>query len=382
MSDISPKKKDEKSKRKPKSGNYTADINFSNFLVKDMENLLCVDTSRIYAMGMGVGGGMMHMLACNPELSTSFAAFASVGGIYGRSKDGKGRWGFCKPKRQIPLVEIHGLDDRVAGYYLQEGENGKKRTIPPHWLDDWAERNHCGEPVDDAIQSNTDNATFVTKLENGVMSESVQYGGAAIRIAKKCYPEKNETATEIEEEEKTEEPVSESALTDAETTILHYQLKSYGHGWPRQQLKKQKEVVFKDKQMKVGEDTYFDTTKVILDFFDAHRLEEEFAKRSPVEEAAPIEKGAPGGPPSEEEMAEKMKQFNMEHATLKTKPTQDELEEKLKQFQAAQEKINKMAPASKKPDSEKDQTKKYLREAREKIKKLNSDEGESDRDEL
>jgi poly(3-hydroxybutyrate) depolymerase len=348
-----------------------------------MKNLLCVETSRVYAIGLGVGGGMMHMLACNPELSTSFAAFASVGGIYGRSKDGKGRWGFCKPKRQIPIVQIHGLDDRVAGYYLKEGENGKKRAIPPHWLEDWAERNHCGEPEGDAIQSKEDRTTFVTKLENGVMSESIQYGGAATRIARKCYPKKNKTTTKAEDavnEQETNNPLPTSALSDAETTILHYQLKSYGHGWPRQQLKKQKEVFFKDQRIKVGGDTYFDTTKVVLGFFDAHRLEAEFAKRDQVVESQPIEKGAPGGPPSEEEMAERMKQYNMERAPPKEKPTESELEEKLKQFQAAQEKIKKMAPASKKPNEE-DEEKEALHEARERIKKMNS-EDESDRDEL
>jgi poly(3-hydroxybutyrate) depolymerase len=346
MSDISSLKKTE-NKPRPKQGNQTTDIQFTNFLVKDMENLMCVDTSRIYAMGMGVGGGMVHLLACNPELSTSFAAYAVVGGVFGKSKQGKRPWGVCKPKRQIPIVEIHGLDDRIAGYYLNEGENGKKRTIPPHWLDDWAERNSCGEKDGDPVQSSEDETTFITTLDHGVMSETIQYGGGAIRVAKKCNLQKNEAQSkepqEPQEGKQGQEKYSlpTSALNDEEATILHYQIKNYGHGWPRQHLKKQKEVIFKDKQVQVKDNTYFDTTEIVMNFFDAHILEEEFAKRSPVDE------GPEGGPPSEEEMAEKMAKLGIEHAELgkKKKPAEAEIEEKLKQFRAAQEKIKKMNPA-------------------------------------
>jgi poly(3-hydroxybutyrate) depolymerase len=377
VSDISPRKKTG-DKPQPKSANYTADIDFTHYLVKDMENLMCLDTSRIYAFGLGVGGGMMHMLACHPELSTSFAAFAAVGGIFGRSKEGKKPWGVCKPKRQIPILEIHGLEDRIAGYYLRENENGKKRMIPSHWLDDWAERNQCGEPTDESYQSPEDEATYIARLEHGVMSETIQHGGAALRIAKKCKhflvetedsgKEKDEEVedepTQSEEaagggedepgkeDKDQEEPLPTTAISNEEATILHYQLKSYGHGWPRQHLKRQKDVYLKDKKIDVKDDTFFDTTNVILDFFKGHKLEEQFAKRSP------ILKGEEGGPPSEDEMAAKMAALGMEHAELgkkKQSPTEAEIEEKLKQFRAAQENINKMKKKPEVKDQDRDE---------------------------
>ena len=293
----------------------------------------------------------MHMIACSRVLSTSFAAYAVVGGVFGRSKEGKRPWGVCTPKRQIPLVEIHGLEDRIAAYYLKEGENGKKRTIPPHWLDDWAERNNCGERDGDAVQSSEDETTFISKLENGFMTETAQYGGSAIRIAKKCNPQKRETETpkpQDQEEEREEKKRKDSApmvaLNDEETTILHYQIKYFGHGWPRQHLKRQKEVILNDKQIQVKDDTFFDTTKIIMNFFEAHRLEDEFAKRES------INTGSESNPPSEQEMAakmaEQMAKLGKENSEFgkKKMPSEAEIAEKLKQFNAAQEKMKKMKP--------------------------------------
>jgi len=111
-------------------------------------------------------------------------------------------------------------------------------------------------------------------------------------------------------------------------------------------------VLFKDKHLTLLDDTYFDTTKVIMNFFSAHKLEAEFAKRQP------ITPGSEGSPPSEEEMAEKMAAMGIEHATIgkKTKkngPSQDEIEKKLKDFQIAQEKIKAMnEPRTKEDDKD------------------------------
>jgi poly(3-hydroxybutyrate) depolymerase len=358
LSDITPLKKGEK---RSQFGNDTVDIQFTHALVRDMENLMCIDTTRIYAVGLGVGGGMMHILACDPTLSASFAAFAAVGGVFGKGKEGKRPWGVCKPARRVPIMEIHGLDDQIAGYILRENENGKKRMIPKHWVEEWADRNGCGVEEGEAKQSEEEPATFVTKLTNGVLTESIQYGGSVRRIARNCFPkakveeakepepEDEEDLTVASEDEKS--PLLESdlnlpttALPDANSTVLHYTVAGYSHGWPRQHLKRQQYVQYKDQHFALADesDTFFDTTKIIFQYFAAHVLEDRWANRTLVPQGE--QEGGPT-PMSEEEMAKKMKeQYGFEHADLgkdKLSEAESEMEKKMKQFKEAQEKIQK-----------------------------------------
>jgi poly(3-hydroxybutyrate) depolymerase len=285
-SDITPLKN---KKTGPKSANYTQDIEFTGFLLRDLSNLVCLDTSRVYAVGLGTGGGMMQFLACDDHLSKSFAAFASIAGGYGAGKKGRAPWGVCKSDRKhTPVLEVHGMEDKIFGYYLTEGENGKIRRIPPHWVEEWSERNGCGEAVGDAVQSTVDESTFITKLENGIMTETIQFGGSAVRIARKCFSSDEGKAT------KDFDVVG--ALEDKDTTVLHYQVMNYGHGWPRLQLRKEHEVMFKDKQIQVkSENQFFDTTKIVMSFFNSHRLPQKWATRKP----------APGSEMPSDEMMEK-----------------------------------------------------------------------------
>jgi poly(3-hydroxybutyrate) depolymerase len=319
-----------------------------------LESLVCIDTSQIYATGMGTGGGMMHLLACDKELSTKFAAFAAVGGAFGRAKEGEGIWGTCEPgRKKIPIAEIHGMDDRIYPYYLKEGENGKIRTIPPHWIEDWAERNECGEPIRDPKVSTDDEFTFVTKLDNGYMTETIESGGSAIRIARKCFtrvPDDEKgpmLAKESKEAEKQSEEAKQTvptgALTNAEISVLHYQIKFFGHGWPRQQLLRQKELVFRNKLINPPKETFFDATKVIFDFFRGHRLPEKFAIRAEVIEEDPTEQAT-----------SKIQVSDAEKVNIPE--GESPMEEKLRKFQEAQERIQ--AAGEEAPVAEKKKRKK------------------------
>lgn len=267
MSDITPLSKP----FVPPAENETNDIIFTKLLLRDLENLLCIDTSRIYATGLGTGGGMMHLLACDSYLSTRITAFAAVAAGFGvpSRKDKDSPWNQCKPRRRpIPVLEIHGGEDRIFGYWLKEGENGKTRRIPPHWIEEWAERNGCGDAVGDAVQSETNQGTFITKLEYGLMSEAAVNAGAVMKIARSCKATGDD------------DPLEDPKPKDV--SVLHYKLKRYGHGWPRLQLKKEEEVIIQGTQVKPTGDVYFDTTKTILDFFSTHRLPARLAKRKPI----------------------------------------------------------------------------------------------------
>ena len=41
-----------------------------------------IDSSRIYATGKSGGGGLLNILACDPYLSSTIAAFAAVSGAF------------------------------------------------------------------------------------------------------------------------------------------------------------------------------------------------------------------------------------------------------------------------------------------------------------
>lgn len=316
MSDMTPIK----GETDAKPANSTEDIQFAQDLIQDLQDLLCVDTSRIYAAGLGTGGGMMHVLACDNMLSSQIAAFAAVAGAFGIGKKGHRPWGSCRANRTVPIAEIHGRDDRIYGYHLNEGENGKMRKIPPHWVEEWADRNKCGDAVGETVQSAKDEATFVTRLDNGVMTETIEYRGSAIRKAWKCF---NDNTTVAEQEW-----VHDGPLKDDNVTVLHYQVKGYGHGWPRLLLRKERDVVFKDAPVKLRGGSFFDTTEIILDFFKSHVLPAELAKREPLEITIPVEetiqkeqdeldKEQSKGTNSNDELNERIRQLNEAHQKMK-----------------------------------------------------------------
>jgi poly(3-hydroxybutyrate) depolymerase len=315
MSDISPLKKTTDAK----PANSTEDVQFAQYLMKDLQDLLCVDTSRIYAAGMGTGGGMMHMMACNKMLSSQIAAFAAVSGAFGAGKKGSRPWGSCRNNRTVPLIEIHGLDNGIYGYYLNEGENGKMRKIPGHWVEEWADRNKCGDAVGETEQSTKDEATFVTRLENGIMTETIDHRGSAIRKAWKCFDGATTPAEKAW--------VHDGPLNGGNVTILHYQVKGYGHGWPRLLLRKERDVVFKDTRVKLRGGSYFDTTDIILDFFKSHPLPAEFDQQEPLEINIPPQEDI---------------QKQQDELDKQPQNTKEELKERIKQLAEAHEKMKKI----------------------------------------
>jgi polyhydroxybutyrate depolymerase len=58
------------------------DITFTMDIMYELEQRLCVDTSRFYATGKSEGGGFAGMLACNETSAARIAAFAPVSGAF------------------------------------------------------------------------------------------------------------------------------------------------------------------------------------------------------------------------------------------------------------------------------------------------------------
>ena len=84
------------------------DVGFTEALLDRVEADLCVDRTRIYAMGFSNGGMFVSTLAC--ELNDRIAAVASVAGVH-LLPDCAGR--------PMPIIATHGTSDPLVPF----GEN-------------------------------------------------------------------------------------------------------------------------------------------------------------------------------------------------------------------------------------------------------------------
>lgn len=210
-------------------------------------------------------------------------------------------------------MEIHGEEDKILPYMLNDWEPAKSRRAVPHWLEDWSERNGCGDAISEPIEGmdGTGTAVIVTKLERGGwVSEAEAWGGGILRTAKSCpilgeakasdtkpnNEDSDKDTTDNTDKEAIKELrdlVSEDSDTDSSTpqvsksepkeeemlktdpahfTLLHYRIRDFGHGWPLQQIKGMKGS---------KKERIFDATEIVTEWFNIHSLP---APEVPVEE--------------------------------------------------------------------------------------------------
>lgn len=87
-------------------GTGVDDVGFVADVLDRLEATLCVDTTRIYAMGMSNGGFMSSRLAC--DLADRIVAIAPVAAT-DHPDD-------CAPSRPVPVLAFHGTDDTVVPF--------------------------------------------------------------------------------------------------------------------------------------------------------------------------------------------------------------------------------------------------------------------------
>lgn len=142
------------------------DVVFTENLLDTVQNDLCIDRTKVYAIGFSNGGGFASLLSC--KLSDRFAAYAVVSGAFYMPS------GQCIPPKPTPLLSIHGDGDGNVPY------NGSViRKLPA--IDDWTARraalNKCSKPV------TSQNATMLITTWNNcknnatVQNIRVQGGG-------------------------------------------------------------------------------------------------------------------------------------------------------------------------------------------------------------
>jgi polyhydroxybutyrate depolymerase len=106
------------------------DVAFTDAMLDEVEQELCIDRRRIYVTGFSNGGFMAQRLAC--ERSERFAAAASVAGLLDPAA--------CKPTRPISVLEIHGTADDFVPYAGQPGRYVSARQAFAFW----GAANRCG----------------------------------------------------------------------------------------------------------------------------------------------------------------------------------------------------------------------------------------------
>ena len=105
------------------------DLQFVWDLLAEVRKTFCVDSARIYATGLSIGGGFVDTIACNATVGGEFAAFAPASGSFYTNNQNNHR--DCKPARvPTPILEFHGGADESVRYEGGEGEGGLEPAIP------------------------------------------------------------------------------------------------------------------------------------------------------------------------------------------------------------------------------------------------------------
>jgi poly(3-hydroxybutyrate) depolymerase len=105
------------------------DLQFVWDMLVDLRQNYCIDSARIYATGMSIGGGFVDTIACNATVGGEFAAFAPASGSFYTDNDSN--YEACEPARvPVPILEFHGGADTDVPYDGGEGEGGIEPSIP------------------------------------------------------------------------------------------------------------------------------------------------------------------------------------------------------------------------------------------------------------
>ncbi|KAJ7440180.1 alpha/beta-hydrolase [Mycena latifolia] len=205
------------------------DIAFTQQMVRQLSDNLCLDANRFYASGKSNGGGFTNLLACTPATASLFAAFAPVSAALYAGANPRD----CAPGRAVPIINFHGLADRIIPFDGQaaDHQNRTEYATPniTQYRVEWAERNGCG---------------------------SVPAGAGTRRAAKLginavvSHPHADTTLKE-----------SDCSVDNNHAVVNGFTVKGLGHSWPS------------TAGLDGGVTDFNATTANILPFFDMHSME-------------------------------------------------------------------------------------------------------------
>lgn len=116
------------------------DVQFTAAILDQLQTKLCIDRTKVYAIGVSNGGGFTALLGC--KLPDRFAAVATIAGAMYAPDGG------CRPPRPVPLISVHGDNDPIVPY-----RGSLTRHLPDidTWTRDRALANGCTKKSATAI---------------------------------------------------------------------------------------------------------------------------------------------------------------------------------------------------------------------------------------
>jgi polyhydroxybutyrate depolymerase len=199
-------------------------------MLDEVEGSLCIDTSRVYAAGLSMGGFMSSAVGC--AMSDRFAAVAPVAGL--QFPEG------CDPGRPVPVMAFHGTEDPIL---LFNGGVNTDALAPV-----------LGSGDDEADASTTTTTTMPTDID-----------GPGYPQAAADWAEQNGCDGSSDEEVSDEVLLRTFDCPDG-ADVEFYIIDGGGHSWPGSEFSKSIGSI-------VGPTTFdIDATQLIWDFFSRFRL--------------------------------------------------------------------------------------------------------------
>jgi poly(3-hydroxybutyrate) depolymerase len=258
------------------------DLKFTGQLLDRIGERLCIDEDRVYVAGLGTGGGMAQLVACDEVLSKRVAAYGLVNAnifqgfreVAAESEDDAARnealdevWRKCNPGRlPVRMLTIGTENNTVFDYWGKVEVGGRPRVPSIKSLVDWAQKDVCGPALD--MPKNwrgPDDVLYKTVLEKGYIFEGFIEHSSITKATYHCWgtnlydvplAKKKKTppkAADVDgkpepgadakddalslkerEEKKKADDLNEFVEKLRESFVLeHYLIRGLDHGWPR-----------------------------------------------------------------------------------------------------------------------------------------------------
>ena len=151
------------------------DVAFLNQMLDQLPMKYSVDTSRIYATGLGDGGFMALRVGCN--MADRVAAIAAVGAAMPKTM-------ICLPARAVSVLFINGTDDPIVPNNGGTYKPGRFHVLSAEdSAKTWAKFDHCGEKPEQAKMPSAD--------KGGKETKTYSYGGCQDNAQVVLYSVKN-----------------------------------------------------------------------------------------------------------------------------------------------------------------------------------------------
>ncbi len=154
--------------------NNVDDVAYARAVLDDVIARHAADTTRVYASGFSNGAMMSYRLAC--AMADRLAGIVAVGGASGQFDQDLNQYYSCTPVRPIPVIQVHGTNDRV---YPLGGGFGNQPSLPSFYsvdatVADWRGRNNVtAQATSEQISPTTSCSRYATRADTSTPSAPV-----------------------------------------------------------------------------------------------------------------------------------------------------------------------------------------------------------------